>query len=113
MWKWIVVFSFVASPFALAEQKDEKLSGTFGFIGEECMANPKSKACNITIVIEGGAAKAVYDRMPAKAADDWCTEGKIKEDGNGMRCFKVGAEYSCDFGYSFTKRKMTNSNVTC
>jgi hypothetical protein len=96
-----------------AEENSGKLSGTFGFYGDTCEANSKAKGCVISFELSGAAAKALYDRMPVKAVPEACTEGLLKDDGNGMRCYKAEGKYRCDFGYSFSKRKITGSDVSC
>jgi hypothetical protein len=110
-------FTFLApllltSP-AFADFESGKLSGSYGFFGDDCEASSNAPDCKMTFRITGQAAKRMYQRMKAKEVADECTGGKSKDDDNGVRCLKEGAEYSCDFGYNFKQRKMTSSNVVC
>jgi hypothetical protein len=99
------------SPPAVAEESDA-LTGSFGFDREDD-ACPKLGTCTISFQINGAAAKAIYNKMRVKAVADECTGGLVKEDGQGMRCYKEDSGFSCDFGYSFEKKKFGDSLVTC
>ena len=105
--------AFAGTTSGLAEDKSGELSGTFGFYGETCEGNSHAKDCVISFELNGTAAKALFDRMPVMAVPEACTDGLLKDDGNGMRCYKAEGIYRCDFGYSFSKRKMTGSHVSC
>jgi hypothetical protein len=98
---------------ANAEKLSGPLEGTYGFFGDACDEQGKGKDCKLTIEIKGAAAKALFERIRWKAKPDECTEGVVKDTRTGLRCYKVGAEYSCDFGISFLQNSMTNSDVTC
>lgn len=98
---------------AFADFESGTLTGSFGFYGDRCEDNSKAEGCVMTFQISGEAAKALYDRIKWKPQPDACTEGLVKDSRNGMRCFKVKGEYSCDFGYSFVAHRMTGSDVTC
>jgi hypothetical protein len=89
------------------------LTGTYGFYGDGCDEKGQGKTCGMSFEVKGEAAKALYDRIKWKAKPDACTDGLVKDSRNGLRCFKVKTEYSCDFGYSFTLHRMTNSDVAC
>lgn len=109
----MLLISVASAPCAVAQIKSGDLSGGYGFYGDQCEENNQADPCVVTIQINGGAAREIYNRMPDKALPDECTGGLVKEDNNGMRCYKEGKEFSCDFGYSFSGRKMVPSNVTC
>jgi hypothetical protein len=109
-----IIVSLITFPMpVLAEQLSGKLNGSYGFFGDKCNEQGQGKGCVMTFTIEGEAAKALYDRIKWKPQPDACTEGLVKDSRNGMRCFKVKDEYSCDFGYSFFAHQMTQSDVTC
>jgi hypothetical protein len=101
---------FLASPTG-AEESDI-LSGSF-FFDREDNACPKLGTCTISFQIDGAAAMEIYNKMRVKAVADECTGGLVKEDGQGMRCYKEDSGFSCDFGYSFEKKKFGDSLVTC
>jgi hypothetical protein len=108
-----VAFVVFAHLPAYAEKLSGSLEGTYGFFGDACDNKGKGKDCKLTIEIKGEAAKALFERIRWKAKPDECTEGVVKDTRTGLRCYKVGAEYSCDFGISFLQNSMTNSDVTC
>lgn len=108
---FVALFAMVIP--ALADFESGELSGSYGFYGDDCEGNSNAPACKLTFQITGQAAKRLYQRLQAKEQADECTGGKSKDDGNGVRCLKEESGYSCDFGYSFKERKMTDSNVTC
>ena len=95
-----------------AGQESGNLKGTYGFF-DSCGPDGKSKNCVMTFEVKGDAAKALYSRMPVKAVPEPCTNGLLKDDGHGLRCYKANGEFRCDFGYSFGKRKFTGSDVSC
>jgi hypothetical protein len=109
----LLVALFVIAVPAYADFESGELSGTYGFYGDDCEASSNAPDCKMTFRISGQAAKRLYQRLKAKEVADECTGGKSKDDGNGVRCLKEDDGYTCDFGYSFKQRKMTDSNVTC
>jgi hypothetical protein len=96
-----------------AETQLGNLTGSYYFSEESCGADGKSAECKMTIEFTGKAARDLFNRMKVKAIKDECTGGTRKSDANGLTCYKVKSEYSCDFGYSFAKQKMTSSDVSC
>jgi hypothetical protein len=96
-----------------ADQLSGTLTGGYGFYGDRCNDKGQGKGCVMTFEISGEAAKALYDRIKWKPQPDACTEGVVKDTRNGMRCFKVKDEYTCDFGYSFLSNEMTDSDMSC
>ncbi len=111
----LVMFSIciLATP-AAAAPRDGKLEGGFYLSSESCGEDGKAPNCKMTFELKGAAAKTMYDNMRVKAKLDICTEGPVKDDGNGLRCYKRSANrYECDFGYQFSKRKFTISDVSC
>lgn len=99
---------------AQAEMNVTKLDGVFYFSAESCGENGKASSCKMTFELKGAAAKAMYERMTVKAKTDTCTEGPVKDDGNGLRCYKQSeTRFECDFGYQFSKRKFSLSDVSC
>jgi hypothetical protein len=112
-----LLFGFVcvlllATPQALA--KDEgKVEGTF-FLKKEGCDRTKPGDCPINLELSGTVAKTLYEAMVGAAKADACTEGQVKTDPSGMRCYKLpGGKFECDFGYNFKSSRMTASNVSC
>jgi hypothetical protein len=109
----VSVLALMASVPSIADKLTGPLEGTYGFFGDACNDKGQGKDCKLTIEIKGDAAKALFERIRWKAKPDECTEGVVKDTRTGLRCYKVGGEYSCDFGISFLQNSMTNSDVTC
>jgi hypothetical protein len=109
----VLVAAVVMAIPARADFESGELSGSYGFFGDDCEVGSNAPDCKMTFSITGQAAKRLYQRMKSKEVADECTGGKSKDDGNGVRCLKETDGYSCDFGYSFKQRKMTDSDVTC
>ena len=98
---------------ANADQLSGSITGTYGFYGERCDERGEGRGCNMTFEITGEAAKALYNRMRWKPQPDACTEGVVKDDRSGLRCFKAKDSYTCDFGYSFLQNGMVGSDMEC
>ena len=109
---WLAALTLGLASAAEAAQESGDLKGTYGFF-DSCGPDGKAKTCVMTFEIEGDAAKALYSRMPEKAVPEPCTDGLLKDDGHGLRCYKANSEFRCDFGYSFGGRKFTGSDVSC
>ncbi len=101
-------------PLTVAALAEDKVTGTF-FLGEDnCTKTGGSSDCKLNFQISGDAARILYDRMKIKAVKDECTEGLLKEDGGGLRCYFTDEKnYDCDFGYNFAHKKFTGSDVIC
>jgi hypothetical protein len=108
--QFALIAALLASP-AYAEDED-KLTGYFGFDRED-NACPKLGTCTVSFVVSGAAAKAIYQKMRTKAVAEECTGGVEKRDESGMSCYKEGKDYTCHFGYSFEKKRFTDSLLTC
>ncbi len=102
--------ALLATP-ALAANEG-KLDGNFYLRKSGCSA-AKPGDCAITLQVSGVAAKVLYENMAGKAVNDACTGGQSKSDASGLRCYKAPDGYSCDFGYNFKARKMSDSDVSC
>jgi hypothetical protein len=108
-----VLFVCCGGTSVFADRLTGELAGSYGFYGDKCDDKGNGIGCVMTFEIKGAAAKALYDRITWKPQPDACTDGLVKDSRNGMRCYKVKGEYSCDFGYSFLQQQMTHSDVTC
>jgi hypothetical protein len=113
MRKHLIAVLLLSTTPSFAAEKGGKLSGVYGYFGDTCYENPKDKDCAISIQITGAAAREIYNRMTAKAEPEGCTNGRVKDDENGMICYKIEGAYNCNFGYSFSKRKMTQGDFSC
>jgi hypothetical protein len=113
MIKLFIALLLLSTTSAIAAEKGGTLAGVYGYFGDTCYENLKDKDCAISIQITGPAAQEIYNRMTAKAKPEGCTNGLIKDDESGMICYKVEGKYNCDFGYSFSKRKMQGSDFDC
>lgn len=88
------------------------LKGDFYLQAEVCGKGGAN--CEITLNIRGGAARALYDNMKSKAEKDACTEGFVKIDADALRCFLMPDKtYECDVGYSFAKKRLVGSDMSC
>jgi hypothetical protein len=88
------------------------LKGDFYLQKEVCQEG--SAKCEITLEIQGEAARALYENMKSKAEKDDCTEGFVKIDSGALRCFLMPDKtYECDVGYSFAKKRFVGSDVSC
>jgi hypothetical protein len=100
---------FAAPAFAA-----DKLEGFFYLNQDTCGKGTKNAKCKANFQVYGNAAKALYNQMKTKPTFDSCTEGQVKTDGSGMNCiFNKNKTYQCDFGYSFSDKKMVSSDVDC
>ena len=109
----IVSLFFLNLQTAAAIAEGEKaLKGIF-YLQEDVCGKGSAK-CEITLQIEGDAARVLYENMKSKAVADWCTEGFMKVDADALRCFLMPDKtYECDVGYSFAKKRLVGSSVTC
>ncbi len=113
IWKiHLAICAIISLCLPAAAEESGKLTGTYSFDRED-NACPKLGTCTISFQIDGAAAKTIYGKMRVKAVVDECTGGLVKDDGQGMLCYKEEDGYSCDFGYSFEKKKFGDSLVTC
>lgn len=88
------------------------LAGSFFLPQDKCGSG--SAICEITLEIRGDAARVMYEKMKSKAVKDECTEGFVKTDAGALRCFLMPDKtYECDVGYSFAKKRIVGSSVTC
>ncbi len=109
-----IALSMLIALSTITSAEEDQLTGGFAFLPGSCGENGKANSCKMTFSLTGPSAKAMYDRMRVKAKYDECTEGPVKDDGNGLRCYKSSkGVYECDFGYQFSKRKFTSSDTTC
>ena len=90
------------------------LKGSAFLHDEACAGGIKSDSCILSFQLSGKAAKLLFQGMRAKAVSEECTGGMEKSDGNGLHCIKSSdGTYDCDFGYSFSGKAFTGSNVDC
>ena len=90
------------------------LKGTAYLSEEKCAKGLKSPECVLSFEIAGNTAKLLFDGMPAKAVREECTGGMEKADGNGLYCVKSDdGTYACYFGYSFSHKMFTASQIDC
>ncbi len=110
-----VVFSiFILATPAAAAPREGPMEGGFYLSSESCGEDGKAPNCKMTFELKGAAAKTMYDNMRVKAKNDICTDGPVKDDGYGLRCYKMpGDRYECDFGYQFSKQEFTIGDVSC
>lgn len=88
------------------------LKGDFYLQKEVCKKG--GAKCEITLSIQGEAARALYENMESKAEKDACTEGFVKIDADALRCFLMPDEtYECDVGYSIAKKRLVGSDISC
>ena len=93
---------------------DVPLKGTAFLDAEGCKDGTKSSTCVLSFQLSGKAAKLLYEGIPGKGVSEECTGGMEKSDGNGLHCIKSSdGTYDCDFGYSFSGKAFTGSNVDC
>jgi hypothetical protein len=97
---------------SLAEDTPKLQNSTF-FDPETCPKGAKSPDCVFSIEITGENAKILFDGMRVKPDPEGCIPN-TKTDGNGLQCYKdEDGTYSCHFGYSFAKKKFTDSKMDC
>jgi hypothetical protein len=106
-----IIFLFI-SPALAGDEVPLKGSA---FLGDEgCAGGVKSDTCVLSFQLAGKAAKLLFEGMRGKAVKEECTGGMEKSDGNGLHCIKsADGTYDCDFGYSFSGKAFTGSNVDC
>jgi hypothetical protein len=106
----LLFLNFQTGTAAAAEEG--ALNGDFYLQKEVCKKG--SAKCEITLNIRGEAARTLYDNMKSKAENDACTEGFVKIDADALRCFLMPDKtYECDVGYSFTKKRLVGSDISC
>jgi hypothetical protein len=114
---WAAFLSLAAvlsSTASLGADDDKKLEGFFFLSEEGCGGKTPSPKCVMSFQISGPAARTLYEKLKGKAVKDECTDGLRKTDGNGLKCYKTeGDKYDCDFGYSFKRKAMVESEVDC
>jgi hypothetical protein len=104
----------LASGTVATAEEDVALTGFIYLNAENCKKGAVTAECQINIEISGAGAKAIYDNMAGKPQPEPCTEGKVKYDGKGLRCyFTSEKKYQCDFGYNFARKKLVGSDQTC
>ncbi len=109
----IFFFSIIAPDAAFASDSDA-LKGSAYLSEETCAKGLKSPECVLTFEVSGKTAKLLFDGMKAKAVREECTGGMEKADGHGLHCIKSdNGTYNCDFGYSFSKKSFTGSQIDC
>lgn len=97
-----------------ADVKSEPIEGVYRIDSGNCSVGQLTQTCNIYFELRGSIAQKMYTNMTSKGVSDLCTGGLVKTDGDGLRCFDLGAsEYVCDVGYSFAKQKLVSGDMTC
>lgn len=97
-----------------AEVKSELIEGVYRIDSGNCSVGQQKPACSIYFELRGSIAQKMYTNMMSEGVSDLCTGGFVKTDGDGLRCFELGAsEYVCDVGYNFTKQKLVSGDMTC
>jgi hypothetical protein len=114
-WVSFLFLTAIVCSTASVGAKDRKdLEGGFFLSEEGCDGKTPSPECVLSFQISGPAARALYEKLEGKATFDECTQGPVKTDGNGLNCYKrEGDSYDCDFGYSFKRKTMVQSEVSC
>ena len=74
-----------------------KLSGSLTITGKNWSDPPPGeKQDRVGLVLEGAAAKRVYDAMPAKARRDACEDGMRRKAAGNLECTRDRrGEYGC------------------
>lgn len=65
------------------------------------------------LIINGSAAKEVYDRLAAPETEDVCTGGTRKDHPTGMQCVKFDKEFMCSLGYTLKSGRTTPGPLIC
>jgi hypothetical protein len=111
---YLFIAALICSTASVRAEDDKNLQGGFFLSEEGCTGKMLSPKCVMSFQISGPAARTLYEKLKGKGAKDECTGGLVKTDGHGMRCFKTeGDKYDCDFGYSFRRGGLVESEVTC
>jgi hypothetical protein len=107
------IVTTMGAPVRAAED-DAAPSGSANLDQETCIEDRTGADCVMNFEFSGESAKILFKRMPNKAVYDECTEGMMKSNNAGLRCFKLeGGKYECDFGYHFGKRAFSASQISC
>ncbi len=97
-----------------ADIKSELIEGVYRIDNGNCGDGNPSPTCNIYFELRGSVAQKMYKKMKSKGEADLCTGGQVKTDGDGLRCFDLGAgEYICDIGYNFSRQELVSGDMTC
>jgi hypothetical protein len=115
--RWIyVALTLVALTGAqanLAWAADD-LKGFIYLNADNCEKGKTNANCIINFQVSGDGARALYEKMKAKAIKDDCAGGMMKTDDSGLHCYVTdGKTYDCDFGYNFARKKIVGSDVDC
>lgn len=111
---YLFTATLALSATTIRAEDNKTLEGGFFFSEQGCGGKTPSPTCVMSFSISGAAAKALYEKLKVKSTYDECTEGPMKTDGRGLRCYKREAgRYECDFGYSFKGRGLVESEVDC
>jgi len=104
----------IMSADAFADVKSEPMEGVYRIDNGNCSGGQLTPTCSIYVELRGSIAQKMYINMTSEGVADLCTGGLVKADGDGLRCFDLGAgEYVCDVGYNFAKQKLVSGDMTC
>lgn len=83
------------------------LTGTFTLQGATVIDPPpqEPRDTHMLFILNGAAAKSLYQSMKVKAAPDACADpGALAKTVGGMRCTKSGLRYECDFSIDIARQ---------
>ena len=104
----------IMSADTFAEVKSEPIEGVYRIDSGNCGVGQLTPTCSIYFELRGNIAQKMYTNMTSEGVSDLCTGGLVKTDGDGLRCFDLGAsEYGCDVGYNFARQKLVSGDMTC
>ena len=115
-WPVLALAALVASAPWAAIEPAKRLTGTYAFGGRTLVDPPPSetKGTHLYIVLEGTAARDVYQKMNVRAVRDACLDdGSLSKRIGDMQCTALaGAKgHTCAFSINLAEQKIEGGAV--
>jgi hypothetical protein len=113
----VIAVVAAASVLAASSPRERALQGSLEIRGATIIDPPEDEPKNThaAFVIEGAAAKLLYDTIQAKPVEDECAgDGTLRKSAGKLSCYRraEAGRYECDFAIDL-KRQRIEAGLAC